>query len=139
MPDTLTIEQRSKCMAAIKSKNTIPEMIVRKFIFAQGLRYRLHDSKLPGKPDMVFAKYRAVVFVDGCFWHCHTGCKCFRIPKSKKDYWITKLEHNKERDININITLQEKGWRVFRVWECEIKDKHLRYNVLTNLVKNIIS
>lgn len=139
MGDVLNPEQRHKCMASIKSKDTKPELIVRKFIFANGLRYRLHDCKLPGKPDLVLAKYRAVVFIDGCFWHSHEGCKYFHIPKSKQDYWIPKLNKNKERDIYITNSLLELGWRVFRVWECELKTIPMREIVLNKLITDIRS
>lgn len=112
---------RSYVMSRVKSKDTKPELALRKELFSRGLRYRLHVNNLPGKPDLVFKKYRAVVFVHGCFWHLHNACRDGRIPKSKLDYWKPKLERNQERDVINEKTLALSGWSVIIVWECEIK------------------
>lgn len=138
MPDVLTKEQRSRCMAAIKGKDTKPEMIVRKYLFSKGLRYRLHDKKLAGKPDIVLKKYKTVIFIDGCFWHGHDGCNLFKIPKSNQFYWENKIKHNRARDIATNYILTTMGWRVIRIWECELKDSSTRKSYLENLYDQIL-
>lgn len=107
-------------MSRVRSKDTKPELALRKELFSRGFRYRLHAKGLPGKPDIVFKKYKAVVFVHGCFWHLHSECRDGRIPKSKLDYWKPKLERNKERDVINKQTLTSNGWLVIVVWECEI-------------------
>ena len=119
--DLMTPEQRSRCMAAVKGKDTKPEMIVRKYLFSKGLRYRLHNQKFPGSPDIVLKKYKTVIFIDGCFWHGHDGCKYFKMPKSNEFFWEQKIRRNKARDIVNDYVLQTEGWRVIRIWECEIK------------------
>lgn len=139
MTDTMTPEQRHRCMAAVKGKDTKPELIVRKYLFSRGLRYRLHDKKLPGKPDMVLKKYRTVVFIDGCFWHGHEGCRFFKLPKSNEFFWQQKIKNNKARDVSNDYVLQTEGWRVIRVWECEIKNLKSRELVLDKLYREIIS
>lgn len=121
MTDVMTPEQRSRCMSAIKGKDTKPEMIVRKYLFSRGLRYRVNNRKLPGSPDIVLKKYKTVVFIDGCFWHGHEGCRYFRMPKSNVYFWKHKIAMNKSRDFANNIDLELAGWRVLRVWECEIR------------------
>jgi DNA mismatch endonuclease, patch repair protein len=106
-------------MARIRSENTTPELALRKAIHSLGLRYRLHSPNLPGKPDLVFPRHKAVVFVHGCFWHCHTGCKISSTPKSNTDFWIKKFNRNKERDARVVAQLEALGWRAFVAWECE--------------------
>jgi DNA mismatch endonuclease (patch repair protein) len=101
--------------------NTKPEEIVRKYLFSQGLRYRKNDKRYPGKPDMVFPKYKTAIFVNGCFWHSHHGCFDFVMPKSKVDYWQEKLKRNKQRDSEHIAKLETDGWRVLVVWECDLK------------------
>ena len=123
MADLMTPEQRSRCMSAIKGKDTKPEMIVRKYLFSRGLRYRVNNRKLPGSPDIVLKKYKTVVFIDGCFWHGHEGCKYFKLPKSNVDFWRHKIAMNKARDYANTVDLELDGWRVIRIWECEIKTK----------------
>ena len=135
----MTPEQRSKCMAAVKGKDTKPEMIVRKYLFSKGLRFRLHDKKLPGSPDMVLKKYRTVIFIDGCFWHGHEGCKHFRMPKSNEFFWDQKIRKNKARDIANEYVLQTQGWRVIRIWECEINKAADREETLEALYRRIVS
>ena len=119
MVDTLTTEQRSALMARIKGVDTRPEMFVRRALHARGYRYRVHGRSLPGKPDLVFAKRRAAVFVHGCFWHRH-GCKKTTTPKSRQDYWQGKFDKNVARDQRNLAQLADEGWRVYVVWECEI-------------------
>ncbi len=121
MADSLTPDQRHRTMSHIRAQNTGPEMIVRKYLYAQGFRYRLYSRALPGKPDIVLGKYKTVIFIHGCFWHGHHGCKYYRQPKSNKEYWIAKIASNITRDA-INLTnLKELRWTVITVWECELK------------------
>ncbi|MBD5171018.1 MAG: DNA mismatch endonuclease Vsr [Bacteroidales bacterium] len=131
--DTITPELRSRNMAAIKGKDTKPEMIVRKYLFSRGLRYRVNNRKLPGSPDIVLKKYKTVVFIDGCFWHGHKDCKYFRLPKSNVDFWRHKITMNIARDYANNVDLKLSGWRVIRIWECEIKTKAKREETLSRL------
>lgn len=118
--DSLTPTERSKIMARVRSKNSRPEISVRKLVFALGYRYRLHDRRLPGCPDLVFKSRRKVIFVHGCFWHRHAGCALARMPKSRLDFWRPKLEGNKVRDRRNNRKLARGGWKVLIVWECQI-------------------
>lgn len=113
---------RSENMSRIRGKDTKPEMTVRRAFWADGLRYRLHDKRLPGNPDLVFPGRRTVVFVHGCFWHCHEGCSNFRIPKTRADWWAAKLARNKARDAEVQAKLEAAGWRVVVIWECEVTD-----------------
>lgn len=138
MTDRMSREQRSRSMASVKGKDTKPEMIVRKFLFSKGLRYRLHDKKLIGHPDIVLKKYKTVIFIDGCFWHGHDGCKFFKIPKSNVFYWENKIRKNKARDISADYVLQTEGWRVIRLWECELMKLSDREESLENLYKRIL-
>lgn len=114
-------EMRSRVMRAVKSVNTGPEMTVRRQLHALGYRYRLHRKDLPGKPDLVFPGRRKAIFVHGCFWHVH-GCRRSRLPKTRQDYWIPKLARNRERDTENRFALEELGWTVLTVWECELKE-----------------
>lgn len=120
MADSLTPEKRSWIMAQIHSKDTSIEMKVRKSLFAHGFRYRKNVASLPGKPDIVLPKYRAVVFIHGCFWHRHEGCKRATMPKSKQEYWLPKFARNVENDQKHYQQLKEMGWRSIIVWECEV-------------------
>lgn len=122
MADTKTPAERSENMSRIRSTNTKPEEIVRKYLFSHGFRYRKNDKRYPGKPDIVLAKYRTIIFVNGCFWHMH-GCSRSRLPKSNQEYWKPKIERNLERDADIKKRLESEGWRVIIVWECELKKK----------------
>lgn len=124
-------------MAAVKGKDTKPEMIVRKYLFSRGLRYRVNNRRLPGSPDIVLKKYKTVVFIDGCFWHGHEGCRYFRIPKSNVDFWRHKIAMNIARDYSNTVDLQLAGWRVIRIWECEIKTKVKREITLSTLYAQI--
>lgn len=114
---------RSYNMSRIKGKNTKPEELVRKYLFAQGFRYRKNDRRLPGSPDIVLPKYKTVIFVNGCFWHGHEGCKYFVWPKSNPDFWKQKISKNIERDIRKRQLLESMGWRVLVIWECELKNQ----------------
>lgn len=127
-------EQRSRTMRAVRSQNTAPEMKVRRFLHAAGLRFRLHDRRLPGVPDLVFPGRRVVLFVHGCFWHQHPGCKAADRPKSHGDYWNRKLDGNVARDARHIVELVELGWTVMIIWECETRD-HLRLGELALSIK----
>jgi len=116
MADVHDKATRSYNMSRIRSKDTKPEMIVRRFLFSKGFRYRLHDKRLPGKPDIVLPKYKTVIFVNGCFWHGHEGCKYFTIPDTREEYWINKIDINKKRDSAIQLLLNEFGWKTLNVW-----------------------
>ena len=122
MADTKTPEERSKNMSHIRSTNTKPEELVRKFLFAQGFRYRKNDKRYPGKPDIVLPKYHTVIFVNGCFWHMH-DCSRARLPRSNQEYWEPKIKRNAERDQENTRKLKEAGWKVIVVWECELKGR----------------
>ena len=112
-------------MSRILSKNTGPEMIVRRIVHGLGYRYRLHINALPGRPDIVFAGRKKVIFVHGCFWHLHTDCRQYRLPKSRQEFWLTKLNENVKRDERNQKQLLELGWDVLVIWECELKDKEV--------------
>lgn len=123
MVDTVSKEKRSDIMSRVRGKNTAPEMLVRRLVFALGYRYRLHDARLPGKPDLVFAGRKKVIFVHGCFWHRHDGCALARMPKSRTDFWARKLAGNQERDSKNQAALRKLGWRVLIIWECRLSDQ----------------
>lgn len=122
MVDTVSPEVRSRIMARVKSKGMKPEMKVRRLLHGMGYRYRLHRSDLPGRPDLVFPSRRKVVFVNGCFWHYHRGCERVRIPSTNREYWVAKLERNRDRDERNLELLEESGWGVMTAWECELRD-----------------
>lgn len=119
----MTPEQRHHCMSRIRAKNTRPELIVRKYLFSRGFRYRLHNKCLPGKPDIILRKYRTVVFVNGCFWHGHEGCRFYKLPSTNQDFWRHKIELNQARDLRERIDLRNLGWHVIQIWECQLKPK----------------
>jgi len=120
--DTVSASQRSLNMKRIRSIDTTPEIAVRRLLHSLGLRFRIHCSDLPGRPDIVLKKYKTVIMVNGCFWHMHEGCSRSNMPKSNCAYWSDKLRKNVERDKGTQLALTELGWRVIIVWECEIKD-----------------
>lgn len=120
--DTLSKSERSERMSRVRGKDTKPELRVRSLVHRMGYRYRLHDKKLPGHPDMVFRSRKKAIFVHGCFWHRHPGCKLTRLPKSRLDFWKPKLEGNRERDIRNQEKLSLLGWDYLVIWECEMKD-----------------
>ncbi len=136
--DVLTKEQRHKNMSHIRSKETKPEDVVRKFLFNNGFRYRKNDKRYPGKPDIVLPKYKTIIFVHGCFWHQHPGCKAARIPDTNSDYWRDKFMGNIARDKKDQQRLKDLGWRVIVVWECEISNKskrEVRFPILIEEIK----
>ncbi len=135
MPDNHTSVIRSYNMSRIRSKNTLPEEIVRKYLFSQGFRYRINVASLPGKPDIVMPKYHTVIFVNGCFWHMH-NCPRFVWPSSNQEYWIPKIKRNAERDEQNIKSLSELGWNVLVVWECQLK-KNIFDNTMANLINEI--
>ena len=129
MADVHSTEVRSYNMSRITSKNTRPELLVRKYLFSLGLRYRLHNKNMPGKPDLTLAKYKTVVFVNGCFWHGHKGCKHFTMPKSNIEYWKTKIERNIVRDQKNKSSLENAGWNVEIIWECELQPAKIQRTI----------
>ena len=131
--DKLTKEQRHRCMASIRGRDTKPEIMVRKFLFSRGFRYRLNHPRLPGHPDIVLRKYRTVIFVNGCFWHGHEGCRFFVLPKTNTEFWRTKIERNQNRDVREQQQLASMGWHCITVWECQLKSK-VRQQTLEGLV-----
>lgn len=137
MADVHTPERRSYNMSRIRNKNTKPEELVRKFLFSQGFRYRKNDARLPGKPDIVLPKYRTVIFVNGCFWHKHEGCKYFVWPENNAEFWREKILSNVERDQRNYEQLQQMGWNIIVVWECDLK-KEVRSETLNRIVQDII-
>lgn len=121
MTDVHSKETRSYNMSRIRSKDTKPELLVRKYLFSKGFRYRLHEKELPGKPDLVLKKYKTAIFIHGCFWHSHQNCKYAVMPKSNLEYWQNKISKNQSRD-NLNENqLTELGWKIITIWECELK------------------
>src|SRR6056297_1687401 len=127
---------RSFNMSRIKGKNTKPEILVRKFLFHNGLRYRKNVKELPGKPDIVISKYNTIIFVNGCFWHAHENCELFKWPKSRSEKWRKKLEGNRKRDRKNIKKLEDNGWKVIVIWECQLKSKDY-INKLYGLIDNI--
>jgi len=136
MTDVHNKATRSFNMSQIKGKNTKPEMLVRRFLFANGFRYRLHDTKLPGKPDIVLPKYKTVIFVNGCFWHGHKGCSYFVLPKTRTEWWLQKIKGTMVRDKAAEIALNVLGWKVILIWECQLKKNNLT-TTLTSLLSEI--
>lgn len=122
MADIVSRETRSRMMSGIRGKNTKPELIVRRGLHRQGLRYRLHDRNLPGKPDIVFSSRKCVIFVHGCFWHGH-HCHLFRLPTTRPEFWSIKIKRNREIDTQAMFALQEQGWRCLIIWECALKGR----------------
>ena len=119
--DKLSPQQRHNNMAAIHGKDTKPEMVVRRYLWGHGFRYRLNHPRLPGKPDIVMRKYRTCIFVNGCFWHGHEGCRYYTIPKTNTEFWVNKVKRNKERDVKVQHELAAMGWHSITIWECELK------------------
>ena len=131
--DTLTREMRSKQMSLVRSKNTKPELLLRRFVFDLGYRYRIHNKDLPGKPDMVFSSRKEIIFMHGCYWHGHT-CRLGRIPKSRVAYWIGKTAGNRDRDKLTLRRLRGMGWRCLVIWECELRDHEALKTRLTRFL-----
>lgn len=118
--DTISPQRRSEIMGRVRSKDTGPELVVRRLVHGMGYRYRLHGKGLPGRPDLVFRSRGKVIFVHGCFWHRHEGCALARLPKSREDFWLPKLEANRQRDERNRRDLKRAGWKVLTVWECQL-------------------
>ncbi len=137
MADVHDKKTRSYNMSRIRSSNTKPELLVRKFLHAQGFRYRLNVKTLPGKPDIVLPKYHTVIFVHGCFWHGHQKCKYFKIPKTRTQWWTDKINTNKGNDLKAMKALKKDGWKVIEIWECDLKTK-FRENTLQKIVSSIL-
>lgn len=137
MADKHRKETRSYNMSMIKGKDTKPEMLVRRYLHAQGFRYRLHAKNLPGKPDIVLRKYKTVIFVHGCFWHGHKGCKYFVTPKTNTDFWLKKITGNISNDEKVIKALKKEGWKIIVVWECELKKDNIDMTLIA-LVNTIL-
>lgn len=137
MTDTLTLDERSERMKRIRSINTKPEMMVRRLVHRMGYRYRLHRRDFPGCPDLVFPRFHKVIFVHGCFWHRHQDplCKLARLPKSRLDFWLPKLEGNRLRDHKIQADLLSLGWRFLIIWECQVKNTPYLVSKIDNFLK----
>lgn len=125
-------------MSNVKGKNTKPEILVRKFLFSHGYRYRVNKKDLPGKPDIVLPKYKTVIFINGCFWHGHENCKYATIPESNRDFWLTKITKNIERDKLTREKLTIMGWRIIDIWQCQLKtkEKEMTLNNLITILSN---
>jgi len=136
LSDHLSHEARSKHMGRIRQKNTKPELLVRQYLYSLGYRYRLHRIDLPGSPDIVLPKYKLAIFVHGCFWHHHPGCKRAKIPKSRKEWWSKKFKNNQMRDARAIKSLKDMGWKVKVVWECETNDFQSISNALGTIIEN---
>ncbi|UTA67561.1 very short patch repair endonuclease [Emticicia sp. 21SJ11W-3] len=136
MADIHSKEVRSFNMSQVKGKDTKPELLVRKFLFGKGLRYRLYDKRLPGKPDIILPKYKTVILIHGCFWHGHESCKYATLPKTREEFWSEKIDGNKKRDKENIVKLKNKDWNVLVVYGCELK-KNNQDQTLQNILRNI--
>jgi DNA mismatch endonuclease, patch repair protein len=137
MSDVFTKNKRSQIMAKISGKDTKPEILVRKFLFSEGFRYRKNDNRIAGKPDIVLPKYKTIIFIHGCFWHGHQNCKAATLPTTNTDFWKSKIEGNGTRDQKVKRLLKNQGWRVIVIWQCRIKNKNLFEQSMKNLVKRL--
>lgn len=135
MADVHDKATRSYNMSRIKNKDTKPEILVRKFLFSNGFRYRLNDKELPGKPDIVLPKYKTVIFINGCFWHGHENCKYFKLPATSTEWWNAKIEGNIKNDTIKHALLKDAGYKVLIVWECEIKNKEFYNTIIDDIRK----
>ena len=142
MADKMTPSQRHYCMSRIRGKATKPELLVRHWLWSHGYRYRLNVKSVPGKPDIVLRKYRTAIFVNGCFWHGHEGCSLYSVPKSNTEFWIAKVQRNRERDQQEYKALHDAGWQVVVIWECQLKKtilddtmRKVEHSLSTNLLK----
>jgi DNA mismatch endonuclease, patch repair protein len=138
MADVHDKETRSYNMSQIKGKNTKPEMLVRKFLYAKGFRYRLHVKDLQGTPDIVLPKYKTAIFVHGCFWHGHKGCKYYTVPKTRTKWWLNKINVNISNDTKTITALKKEGWKVIQIWQCDLRSKKIG-KTFSTLIQNIIS
>lgn len=123
-------------MSRIRNKDTKPELLVRKFLFSKGLRYQLHKKNLPGRPDIVFGKHKIALFVHGCFWHGHEGCRYFVIPKTRTEWWLAKITRNREKDLENSVKLNKEGWKIINIFECQLR-KDKQENTLKQLEREI--
>ncbi len=139
MADVFDTATRSYIMSKIRGKNTKPEMLVRKFLFANGFRYRLHDRKLKGIPDIILPKYNAIIFVHGCFWHGHKDCKYANIPKTRTEWWLNKINRNIDNSKKFIKALKKDGWKVYVIYECQLKPKTMDKTLSTLLRKLSVS
>lgn len=137
--DVFDKEKRSQIMSKIRSNKTKPEMDVRKFLFSKGFRYRMNDARYPGSPDIVLPKHRTVIFINGCFWHGHEGCKLAKLPTTNIKFWRDKILKNKERDKKNCFNLMKENWYVITIWQCELKNLKVRQNRLHNLINEILN
>lgn len=137
MTDNHNSSQRSYNMSRIHSRDTMPEILVRKHLFNRGFRYRKNDKRYPGKPDIVLPKYKTVIFINGCFWHKHEGCKYFIWPKTNVEYWKSKIEANVNRDKVNYSKLTDMGWNVIVLWECELKKQNIN-DTMDRVISNIL-
>lgn len=135
--DTVSQEKRSKIMSAVRGKNTRAELLVRRYLWSHGIRYRVYPKDLPGKPDIVILRCKLAIFIHGCFWHGHNDCNRGQLPKSRFEYWKPKIEANKSRDYQIEKELNEKGWQQLIIWECQLRTKKAASITLPNLLENI--
>ncbi|CAN5662751.1 hypothetical protein BH10BAC2_BH10BAC2_01930 [soil metagenome] len=138
MADVHSKETRSYNMSQIKGRNTKPEMLVRTFLHAQGFRYKLHDKSLPGKPDLVLPKYKTIIFIHGCFWHGHNGCKYYVVPKTRTAWWMNKINGNIANDKKAIKALKKDGWKIIIVWECDLRTVKVE-KTLIKLLNKLLS
>ncbi len=136
MSDIFTKQKRSEIMSKISSKETKPEILVRKFLFANGFRYRKNDKRYPGKPDIVLPKYKTVIFIHGCFWHGH-HCPAGKLPETRKEFWENKISRNIQRDKENLKELENQGWKVIVIWQCELKNSEVKEATLTKLARTL--
>ncbi|MGI9055194.1 MAG: very short patch repair endonuclease [Pyrinomonadaceae bacterium] len=139
MADIFSKAKRSQIMSKISGKETKPEILVRKFLFGQGFRYRKNEKRLPGKPDIVLPKYKTAIFVHGCFWHGHQNCKKSALPQTNYEFWKSKIQGNTERDKSNQKQLKKLGWKVIVVWQCRIKNRELFEKTMKRVVQKIIA
>jgi DNA mismatch endonuclease, patch repair protein len=137
LADIFSKEERSKIMAGISGKETKPEVLVRKFLFSKGFRYRKNVKTLPGKPDIVLPKFKTAIFIHGCFWHGHSRCKRAALPKTNNSFWKTKVKGNKERDKRNYLELKRMGWHVITIWQCELRNQQYSKSTLDSLVHTL--
>ena len=138
MADVHNSKTRSFNMSRIKAKDTQPEMLVRKFLHTNGFRYTLHDKKLAGKPDIVLPKYKTIIFIHGCFWHGHTNCKYYKVPQTRTQWWLNKINTNKANDAKAVKALKKNGWKVITVWECKLKPGTIE-KTLSGILQKLVS
>lgn len=139
MSDFVSNAQRSKIMSKVPQRDSKQEILVRKYLFSEGFRFRKNDKRLPGSPDIVLPKYKIVIFVHGCFWHGHVDCKYSRLPTTRHEFWKKKIETNIERDKHKNSQLESLGWKVITIWQCQIKNRDLERLRLERLIEEILS